>query len=96
LRQGDDLAAKILADTMDDLSFGLSHAVHLFHPNTIIIGGGLSLIGEQLRANIEVRIKKYIMDAFQPGPLVQLSKLGENVVPMGAAVLGMRTRKKTI
>jgi aspartate kinase len=33
-----------------DLAFGLSHVVHLLHPEVIVLGGGLSLIGEPLCA----------------------------------------------
>ncbi|HEY6226515.1 MAG TPA: ROK family protein, partial [Verrucomicrobiae bacterium] len=46
----DPLAAKILKDTAEDLAFALSHVVHLCHPEVIVIGGGLSLVGEPLRA----------------------------------------------
>ena len=87
LRQGDPAARRILAETAEDLAFGLSHAAHLFHPERIVIGGGLSAVGEPLRAAVEDSLRGFIMEAFAPGPRVLLSTLGEDVVPVGALLL---------
>ena len=83
-------AQEIFDGITTDLAFGLSHVVQLFHPDTIIMGGGLSLIGEALRRKIEEKLRLYIMDAFQPGPLVQLSRLAADAVPVGALLLAAR------
>jgi glucokinase len=83
----DALAWSILNDTADDLGFGLSHVVHLMHPEVIILGGGLSLVGEALRASVQQAMDKYLMHAFAPGPEVRLAKLGEDAVPVGALLL---------
>jgi glucokinase len=87
-------AMEIFGATMTDLAFGLSHAVHLFHPDTIIIGGGLSLIGEPLLRMVEQKMKIFVMDAFQPGPVVQLSALKSDAVPVGALILAGQDIKK--
>lgn len=89
LQIGNPDAARILSDTTDDLAFGLSHVVHLLHPETIVLGGGLSLIGEPLRKLTEERLSTYIMDAFQPGPVMQLSALKEDAVTVGALTLAI-------
>ena len=83
-------ATNILNETVDDLALGLSHAVHLLHPATIVIGGGLSLIGEPLRYLAQQKLTPYIMDAFQPGPVIQLSILKADAVPIGALRLAMQ------
>jgi len=90
LQLGDAAARRILHETGEDLAFGLSHAVHLFHPEIIVIGGGLSLIGEPLRAAIAKALRGFIMEAFSPGPRVALAGLGEDVVPVGALELAIR------
>jgi glucokinase len=83
----DPVALKILGDVADDLAFALSHAVHLFHPEIIVVGGGLSLVGEPLRAAMAARLPAHLMEAFHPGPRVALAGLGEDSVPVGALAL---------
>jgi glucokinase len=83
----DPIAERILTETADDLAFGLSHVVHLFHPEVIVLGGGLSLAGEPLRAAVERGLRIYIMEAFAPGPKIALAELKEDPVPMGALAL---------
>lgn len=87
LDRKDALAARILDQAAEDLAFGLSHVTHLFHPEIIVIGGGLSLLGEPLRSAVGRHLRRFIMDAFAPGPAVQIASLGEDVVPIGALLL---------
>ena len=87
LQQGDEAATRLLQETAEDLAFGLSHVVHLFHPEVIILGGGLSNVGEPLRAAVQAALSGFVMDAFAPGPKVALAALGEDAVPVGALKL---------
>jgi glucokinase len=91
LQKNDAAAQHIISSIADDLAFALAHVVHLFHPQTIIIGGGLSLLGEWLRLPVAERLPQYVMHAFLPPPLVQLTALQENVVPAGALHLAKTT-----
>lgn len=90
LAAGDPDARAVLDELADDLAFALSHAVHLFHPAAIVLGGGLSLVGEPLRQAIESALPRFVMEAFLPGPPVRLTGLGEDSVPVGALVLASR------
>jgi glucokinase len=87
LEAGDDIAEIILIDTSDDLAFGLSHVTHLFHPEVIVLGGGLALVGEALRVAVARALPRYVMSAFAPGPKIALSELCEDAVPIGALSL---------
>jgi glucokinase len=87
LRQGDSAAERIIRETAEDLAFGLSHVAHLFHPEVIVLGGGLSGVGEPLRAAVETALRPFLMEAFLPGPRVCLAGLGEDAVPVGALLL---------
>jgi len=93
LAQGDALAAQILTEVADDLAFGLSHVTQLLHPEVIVLGGGLSLLGEPLRTAVAAALPRYVMEAFAPGPRVVLAGLGEDAVPVGALLLARETRE---
>ncbi len=64
--------------------------VHLFRPQAIVVGGGLSLVGEPLREAVAGQLPRFVMDAFQPVPLVALATLREDAVPVGAVMLAAR------
>jgi glucokinase len=87
LEKGDLDAANILNEIADDISFALSHVIHLFNPNIIIIGGGLSLLEEHLSTPVSQKLPEYIMKALLPAPLVKIAALREDVVPLGALEL---------
>ena len=85
--QGDPVARMLIEQIGSVLALGLSHVVHLFHPDAIVLGGGLALIGEPLRAAVRQALPRFVMPAFQPAPVVLLAKLGEDAVPVGALEL---------
>jgi glucokinase len=87
LQEGDALAKRIVEETAENLAFGLSHVVHLAHPAIVVIGGGLSGVGEPFRLAVQNALRRYVMGAFAPGPSVELSKLEEDAVPVGALEL---------
>jgi glucokinase len=87
LAAGDPAARAILEETADDLAFGLSHVVHLMHPQVIVLGGGLALVGDPLRAAVAHQLPRHLMTAFHPGPQVRLATLREDAVPTGALAL---------
>jgi len=87
IERGGNTAKTILHETADNIAFALSHVVHLFHPEIIIIGGGLSLLGEYLTDEITLALPKYVMRAFLPPPEIKIASLGKNVVPIGALEL---------
>jgi glucokinase len=85
--KGDAAAMKLLREVAEDVAFGLSHVAHLFHPQIIILGGGLSGVGEPLRAAVAEALPLFVMEAFAPGPRVALTALGEDAVTVGALAL---------
>jgi glucokinase len=93
LREGCTVAQRILQEVADDLAFGLSHVTHLMHPEVIVLGGGLALMGEPLRGAVESALRRYTMEAFAPGPRIALSLLREDAVPAGALLLAAHHSK---
>jgi glucokinase len=92
LDAGEAAARRVLFELADDLGFTLSHVIHLFHPELIVVGGGLSLLGEPLRAAVAEALPRYVMQVFQPGLQLKLAALGEDAVPMGALLLARETK----
>jgi glucokinase len=87
LSQNDSVAQTILNTLTRDLAFALSHVTHLFHPQTITLGGGLALIGEPLRQGIADTLPEFLMEIYGNGPQIKLTELHEDAVPVGALLL---------
>jgi len=88
--EASDPVARMLIEQIGSvLALGLSHVVHLIHPDAIVLGGGLSGVGEPLRAAVRQALPRFVMASFQPPPVLLLAKLGEDAVPIGALELVM-------
>ena len=94
LVEKDPAALSILRSTAEDLALGLSHVIHLQHPETIVLGGGLSLLGKPLQLAVAEALPQYLMQIMLPPPALQLSALNEDVVPIGALVLAEQCHAK--
>ena len=86
LEAEDELARVILDEVARDLACGLAHVTHLMHPERIVLGGGLAFVGEPLRAAVAANLTPLLMEAFQPGPEICLTALGEDSVTVGCLV----------
>jgi glucokinase len=84
LTEGDPDALSLLNQTAETLAYALSHAAHLLHPEVVVFGGGVSLLGEPLRNRIAAALPRWLMEAFHPGPRIVLAALGEDSVLLGA------------
>jgi glucokinase len=84
LMQNDKLALIILHEFAETLGFALSHVVHLLSPDVIVLGGGLSSIGQPLADAVQTALRRHLMKVFLPGPQIAIAKLGEDAVPVGA------------
>jgi len=84
LEANDPLAQRILWEVADSMAYALSHAVHLLHPEVIVLGGGVALLGEPLRARVAFSLPPWLMEAFRPGPAIRLAAHMEDAVLIGA------------
>lgn len=87
IEAGDPDAQKALNETAEALALGLSHVVHLAHPEIIVIGGGLSHLGDTLLDPVRRHLETNMMEALRPTPAITTASLGEQVVPTGAILL---------
>jgi glucokinase len=83
-------ARAILDQLCADLAWAISHVSHLLNPEVVILGGGLSLLGEPLRAGAAERLGTCLCPTYRPGPEVRLAALGEDVVCVGALRMAIR------
>lgn len=58
---GDRWAQQIVDETMGWLGIAVANLVNIFNPELVVIGGGVSLAGEQLLAPVQAQIARHCM-----------------------------------
>ena len=87
-RRGDPASAGILDAAARALGVGLVNVLHMFNPDVIVIGGGVSQNWEYLRPAVEAHIESHAMAHIrQMGFRLAVSNLGDDNVLVGAAAL---------
>jgi glucokinase len=85
-RAGDTRAIELVAAEADWLGIGVANLLHLYSPQLVIIGGGLSANFAELATGIGGRVQRSAMPAFRSARIVPAA-LGENSGLLGAAAL---------
>ena len=85
--EGDPLAQRILAETCDALAMSIGNAVNLYHPHRVVIGGGVSRMGELFWSAVREQTHRYVYEPFMDGGEIVPGALGEPVVVIGAVLL---------
>ncbi len=81
--------AAALAHYAEMVAIGLGNLVNLLDPEVVVIGGGVSALGEPLRAAVETHLSSWVFGAAQRVRLrLVLAELGEEAGAVGAALLG--------
>jgi glucokinase len=89
--KGDLFAQTVLTEAWGYLAEGLAQVIALVCPRRIVIGGGVSLIGEQvLFAPLRKRLRERVFPPFQDCYDVVPPSLGEEVVVHGALALARK------
>jgi glucokinase len=84
-RGGDRLACDIVAKAANYLGIGLANLVNIFNPELIVIGGGLSKMGNMLLDPAEKVIKERAFRLPAQSVRVVRARLGSNAGIIGAA-----------
>jgi glucokinase len=93
--QGDPRCMAILARAREAFAFALANAIALVGPRRIVLGGGVSLIGEKLWfAPLRESLDALVFSPFRGTYDLVVADLGEAVVVRGAiALAGSRARR---
>ena len=88
-RSGDVRALALLDTEATWLGYGFASLLHLYSPEILIVGGGLSSALDLMMAGIRNQIDRYAMPAFREIQVVPAA-LGDNAGLVGAAALAMK------
>lgn len=83
--EGNALAQEILSHAWQSLGWGIAQAITLFSPRAVVIGGGVSLIGETLFFEpVRAAAARYVFPPFAHSYEILPASLGEEMVIHGA------------
>lgn len=85
--QGDRVAKTVIADTYRFLGYGVASLVNIFNPSRVIVGGGLSQVGEELLLALREAVSEYALQGVAQDVEIVLAELGEKAGLYGAAYL---------
>jgi len=92
--RGDKLAKDLIARTGYYVGVGMANLINIFNPELIVIGGGLSNIGDMLlKPAFKVAAERSYKEAFQAVRFVSAG-LGRNSGVLGAAAFALQEMKK--
>jgi glucokinase len=83
--KGDFLAKDIIERTTEVLARAIGGFIHVFNPELIVIGGGMSKAGDALFVPLRNKVLKYVMPSFRNTYKIEQSTLVENAGILGAA-----------
>lgn len=89
-RAGDAAALHLVAVEARWLGLGLVNLLHIYAPDVVVLGGGLTAGLDLLRPGIEAEISRRAMATFRATPLLPAA-LGDNAGLVGAAELARQT-----
>ncbi len=86
--EGDDLAVSLIERAGYRVGLGIVSLMHILNPQIIVVGGGVSNVGDLLFKPMRRAVEQHVMDPMycEHVPIVQAS-LGDNVGLIGAAAL---------
>ncbi|WP_296747184.1 ROK family protein [Mesorhizobium sp.] len=87
-RQGDAECVRLMAEEADYLGVGFTGLIHIFSPDVVIMGGGVSKAFDLLSDGIHAVIRRDAMAPFKDVKVVP-AELGDNAGLVGAASLAL-------
>jgi glucokinase len=79
------LGQLIVEKVVNALAVGISNFIHIFNPEVVVVGGGISRAGDILFAPLEKRVEHLVMPSFKGTYKIVQSPLVEEAGILGAA-----------
>ncbi len=84
---GDVAALKVLDAYAEQVAIGVANLIMVLDPQRVILGGGVSELGEPLRSRVQASAQRRVVGAeYRPGVPVVLAELGERAGALGAVL----------
>lgn len=91
----DDLLARaLLEETCANLAVAICNVIALLHPERIVIGGGVSLMGPLFWDTLREKVKRFVFRPFADTYAIVPARWGEDVVLVGGVLLGLTLARK--
>jgi glucokinase len=96
-REGDAFARSLFVEAGEHLGFGLASLLHLFNPSIVVIGGGVSFVGDLFFETVRATVRRYAMNElyWRDVPVVPAA-LGDDAGLVGAGALAMEESKAQV
>lgn len=88
-QDGDADALRLLDGWISDIAAGIGSLVHIFNPEMVLIGGGVSRQEKLLMEPLREKVFAQIMPRFREGLAVEAAALGNDAGVIGAAAYWM-------
>lgn len=86
---GEPFARRLIADAATWLGIGVTGFVHIFNPEMVVIGGGVSRIGDLLFDTVRAVVAARAMPAFREGLRIVPAALGDDAGLYGATAAAL-------
>ena len=84
---GDPIATRVVHDAAEYLGVAIAGILNLMNPSAVIIGGGLSRLGDRLLVPLRAAVAQRTFAGATAASEIHVSPLGERGIAIGAATL---------
>ena len=81
---GDEEALALVDRWTDEIAYGLAGLIHIFNPEVVLIGGGVSSQEELVILPVRRKVNELIMQDFTDGLVIKRASLGNDAGMVGA------------
>ena len=84
---GDEPARELVREVAENYAIALCNVITLVNPDRVVIGGGVSLMGDVFFQPLRAAVARQVFDLYRDNYQILPAGLGENVVLVGALLL---------